>query len=268
MAAEADTKLRVRKAHPKTRHEPTLSNGNFTLVSVSVKSVLRLRNQAWARFWRTCSQIDVCRWLGRCPSASASDCGAGRRSAGAAAASSRTGFPSSALEGLQMAVGGPHLELGIPGRVDLQQRVVAAVAKIEAGNGLRVAAIEALGYAQDRRERAHGLAQRRRQPRVLFVRSLRRASTMIAGDERHDFDLVRVEAAEIAIPDQIVRMPMMPLVADVRADVVKQRRELEPLPLAIGQAVHRPRLIEDRQRQPHDLLRMFRVVVAPLGKFK
>ena len=36
--------------------------------------------------------------------------------------------------------------------------------------------------------------------------------------------------------------------ADVRADVMEQRREFEPLPLAIAQAVDFPRLVEDRER--------------------
>ena len=63
-------------------------------------------------------------------------------------------------------------------------------------------------------------------------------------------------------------MPVVALVADKRADVVKQCRELQPLPLAIGEAVHRPRLIEDRKREPHHLLRVLRVVVAPLGELQ
>ena len=88
--------------------------------------------------------------------------------------------------------------------------------KLEAGDRLRVAAVEALGHAQDRRQHADRLAQRRGQPRVLFVRSLRRAAPVIAGDQRDDLDLVGIEAAQVAVLDQVVRVPVMALVADVR----------------------------------------------------
>ena len=117
-------------------------------------------------------------------------------------------------------------------------------------------------------ERADGPAQRRREPGVFLVRPLRRASPVIAGDERHDFDLVRIEATEVAVPDQVVRVPVMALVADMGADVVQQRRELQPLAFAIGEAVDGACLIEDRQREPDDLLRMLRVVVAPFGELE
>ena len=47
----------------------------------------------------------------------------------------------------------------------------------------------------------------------------------------------------------------------------RSARVFEPLALAIGQAVHRSRLIEQRQRQPRDLLRVLGPVVASLGEF-
>ena len=43
---------------------------------------------------------------------------------------------------------------------------------------------------------------------------------------------------------------------------------LEPFAFAIGQPVHRPRLIEERERQPDHLLRVLGVVVAALGQFE
>ena len=52
----------------------------------------------------------------------------------------------------------------------------------------------------------------------------------------------------------------------MRADVVQQRRELEPLALAIGQAVHAARLIEDGKREARDLVRVLRPVAAALGQ--
>ena len=52
----------------------------------------------------------------------------------------------------------------------------------------------------------------------------------------------------------------------MRADVVQQCRELEPLALAIGQHVGAARLIEDRERQPRDLARVLGPVAAALGQ--
>ena len=50
-----------------------------------------------------------------------------------------------------VARGGPEFQLRIAGGAQLQQVVVAAVVDLEAGNTLRVAAIEALGEPQHRR---------------------------------------------------------------------------------------------------------------------
>ena len=61
---------------------------------------------------------------------------------------------------------------------------------------------------------------------------------------------------------------MVALVADVDADVVQERRILEPLALAIGQAVDAARLVEQRDREPRDLLRVLRPVVAALGELE
>ena len=55
---------------------------------------------------------------------------------------------------------------------------------------------------------------------------------------------------------------------DERADVVHQGGVFEPFALAVGQAVDGARLIEQCQRQLHDLLRVLRVVVAALGQFQ
>ena len=61
-------------------------------------------------------------------------------------------------------------------------------------------------------------------------------------------------------------MLVVALVADVDADVVQQRRVFQPLALAIGQAVDGARLVEQREREPRDLLRVLRPVVAALGE--
>jgi hypothetical protein len=59
---------------------------------------------------------------------------------------------------------------------------------------------------------------------------------------------------------------MVALVADVHADVVQQRAELEPFPLSIAEAVHAPRLVENAQRQTGHLLRMLGPVPAPFAE--
>jgi hypothetical protein len=56
------------------------------------------------------------------------------------------------LEGREVAVGRPHFELRIARAVQLEEEVVAAIAEVEAGNHLCVAAFEALRETQDRRE--------------------------------------------------------------------------------------------------------------------
>ena len=70
------------------------------------------------------------------------------------------------LERGGVAAGGPQLELGVACRPQLQQGVVAAIVQLDAGDRLRVAAIEAFGEPQNRGERAdHAPARRRKTPR-------------------------------------------------------------------------------------------------------
>jgi hypothetical protein len=77
---------------------------------------------------------------------------------------------------------------------------------------------------------------------------------MVSRDQRDDLDFLRIKTPQISILDQVVGMTVMAIVADVYADVVKQRGVFEPFPLAIAQAVHAACLIEDTQRKPRDLL--------------
>jgi len=65
------------------------------------------------------------------------------------------GFADHALERRGLAVGRPQLELRIPGGPELEQRVFAAVVKLDPRDGLGMAAIEVLGQAYNRGERAH-----------------------------------------------------------------------------------------------------------------
>ena len=90
---------------------------------------------------------------------------------------------------------------------------------------------------------------------------------MVSGDERDRFDLQWLEASQVAVANQIVRVLVMALVADVDADVVEQRRVLEPLALAIGQSMDAARAVEQRQRQLRDLLGVLGHVVATFRQF-
>ncbi len=148
----------------------------------------------------------------------------------------------------------PELELGVARRPQLQQVVVAAIVQLQAADRLRVAAIQTLGEPQNCGKRAHRPPRPAGQPREAVVFALRRGLTMIARDEGDCFDFVRFEAAKVAVLDEVVRMLVMAPVADMDADVVQDRGILEPLTLAIGQAVNRAGLVEERGGQARDVL--------------
>jgi hypothetical protein len=172
-----------------------------------------------------------------------------------------------ALEGHGVSGGRPQLELRIAGRSHLQQTIVAAVVQLDARDRLRMTAIEALRETENGRERPDRPSLPAAEDAEAVVPLFRCRLAMVAGDERDGFDLLRLEASEIAVLDQVVRMFVVPLVADVDADVVQQRRVFEPLALAIGQSVSAPRLIEERDRDTRDLLGVLGPVVAALGQF-
>lgn len=76
------------------------------------------------------------------------------------------------------------LELGVPRRPDLHQRIVAPIVHVEARDRLRVAAIQAFRETKDGREAAHDpllLARERLKP---FVPELRLRAAVITRDER------------------------------------------------------------------------------------
>ena len=159
-----------------------------------------------------------------------------RSSAGAHA----DGFAHERLERFDLTMRGPELELGVAGCAKFDEVFLAAVVQLHAGDRLRVAAIERFGQPENRGQtcappRAASAAARANGSCDFFGGDL----AVIAGDERDHVDFFRLEAAQIAVLDQVVRVLVMARIADVRADVVQQRRELEPLALAIGQAVQR-----------------------------
>ena len=156
----------------------------------------------------------------------------------ASAISRRTGLPTSSSNGSRCRPSPRASSSASPAACRLMHDILAAVVDFEPGNRLRVAAVEAFRHAQDRRKRLHGPAQRAGQLRIFVVRSPRRAAPVVARDERHHLDFVRMKAAQVAVLDQVVRMLVMARVADVPADVVHQRGVLQPLALAVGQPVN------------------------------
>jgi hypothetical protein len=160
----------------------------------------------------------------------------------------------------------PQLQLRVARGSHLQQPIVSAIVKLDARDRLRVAAVEAFGQAQNRRERADRAAAPPADVPERAMAFFRRGLAVIPRDQRDGLDLVRLEAPQIAVLDQIVRVLVMSLVADVHAHVVEDRRVFEPLALTIGQAVDPARLLEERHGKPRDLRGVLRPVVAPLGK--
>ena len=134
--------------------------------------------------------------------------------------------------------------------------------ELEAADRLRVTAVEAFRQPQNCGKRAHGPPRATAEISEAVVLPFGRRLPVIAGDEGDRFNLVRLEAAEIAVGDEIVRVLVVPFVADVDADVVENRGVLEPLALVISESMNRARLIEQADRQPRDMLRMLRPVVA------
>ena len=163
-------------------------------------------------------------------------------------------------------MGGPELQLGVPRRAKFDEVFLTAVVQLHARNRLRVTAIERFGEPQNCRQRGHGAALLRAERPEIGVRFFRGRFAVISRDKRDDLRFCRLESAQVAVLDEVVGVLVMPRVADVRADVVQQRRKLQPLALAIGQRVCAARLIEDRERQPRDLARVLGPVAAALGQ--
>ena len=100
-----------------------------------------------------------------------------------------------------VARGGPELQLRVAGRAQLQQVVVPPVVELETADRLRVAAIEAFRQPQDGGERSHRAPGAPPEIGKAVVFPFRRALPVITGDEGDRLDFVRLEAAEITVPD-------------------------------------------------------------------
>ena len=85
---------------------------------------------------------------------------------------------------------------------------------------------------------------------------------MVPGDVADELDLVRREARQIAVLDQIVRMLVVLPGINQKADVVEDRAVLQPLTCSLVQPVQSLRLVEDLQSQFRHMMRVDHVVVA------
>src|SRR5258708_38026593 len=104
-------------------------------------------------------------------------------------------------------------------------------------------AIEPFGQPQHRGERPDRPPQAALQSPVPLVGLLWCRLAMIARQQRDNLDLLRIEPAQPAVLDQVIRAPRLPLVADMEADIVRQGAVFTPFTLVIGQPVDRARLI-------------------------
>ncbi len=170
------------------------------------------------------------------------------------------------LERRDVPVRGPQLEFGVPARPQPREIRIVLLMQIDAGDHLGVAAIEPFGEADHRREHLDDFPRCAAEIAIALVRLLRRRLAVIAGDERDHLDLLGREAAEVAVLYQIVRVTVVPLVADVDADVVEQGAELQPFALPIAEPVDAPRLVEDVQRKLGDLPGVLGPVPAALAQ--
>jgi hypothetical protein len=141
-------------------------------------------------------------------------------------------------------LGGPQFELCVSGCAELHEKFLTAIVQLDTADDLRVAPIECFDEAQDRPQCADRLPPFRTQRAVIHVPFSGRRFAVIAGDQRDDLGFLRLEAAQVSILDQVIGMFVVPGIADMTADVVKQCGELEPFPLAIGEPMYAARLVE------------------------
>ena len=147
-----------------------------------------------------------------------------------------TGTPATFASSSDFRLRAPHLEPHVRARVSRDRRNADRAlrpANLEVADRAHVSAIEAIGHAQERRQALDAPAQRPCRARRSCGALLRRRAAMIA---RHvgDHDLIRRRDAEqIRVKNEMVRVLVVPLVADVIAGVVQQR--------GVGQAHPDPR---------------------------
>ena len=155
-------------------------------------------------------------------------CGASACSASRLGPSLRVGVacPGPLSNGRRWRAAAQQLQLRVGARLDAERPLVArASSSATPWITLRVAPVQALSQAQDRGAApappgAPGSASAAK-PRVRLA-GLR--PPVVAGHQRDDLDLVGLEAPQPAVLDQVVRVPVMP----IEADVVSRRRAAGP----------------------------------------
>jgi hypothetical protein len=177
-------------------------------------------------------------------------------------------FARHSFEGPSMARRRPQLELGVAGRANLKEIVVSAIMEFKPVDDLRMTSIEAFSQAQDSCERSDGPPPAPFQAAETLVSTFRGRLSMIPRDKSNNLGFFRFEPAELTVPDQIVGMLVVALVTNVNADIVKNRRVFQQFPFAVGQAMDCPRLLEQSDRKPRDVLRVFRPEIAALRQLE
>lgn len=165
-----------------------------------------------------------------------------------------------------MPVRRPEFELDIGGRVQPERQSTRFEARLELRDRLGVAPVEAFGKAKNASQHADGVATVLRQPAEFGVRLLGHGLSMVAGDKRDDRDLFRIEAPQASVRDQVVRMAVVPLVADVMTNVMQDGGILEPLAFGRPELMPGGRRIENHESQPPNLIDMRGVVAAALSQ--
>ena len=94
-----------------------------------------------------------------------------------------------------MARGRPQLQFCIARGAQLQQSIIPPIVHFQTGNRLRVAAIEALGQAEDAGQGPYRPATLPPEVPVMIVTPPRSRLAVVARDEADDLDFLGLEAA-------------------------------------------------------------------------
>src|SRR5262245_3744401 len=115
-------------------------------------------------------------------------------------------LPEHALERRQVTHRRPELEFGVACRPQLEQDVIAAIVQLDADDGLRMTAIEVFCQAQHCRKRPDGAPPFAFEISEALVPAIGNRAAVVPCDQRDDFDLFGLEATQIAVANQIVRV--------------------------------------------------------------
>ena len=100
-----------------------------------------------------------------------------------------------------------------------------------------MSSIQALGQSEEEAEQAHGTATLSIERGVLRVFLRWNGFPMEQGDRSQDLDLPLVEAHELSVADDVVRVPLVVVVRQEGTHVVEQPRKVEEVPVGVGEVV-------------------------------